>query len=173
MSAEKVASIAPLSHCQDVIVENHDEGPKSPPPRVEPFKLDADQSTPVTTSSAVFAINNLTSTEDDPKLATRQVFDLLEKQLSAAGATLRDLVSVHLTLASMADYAAVNAEYVRRIGGVNPPVRVCVEGPVAAKLSMSVVVAARTVAAGKERHTMHVQGISHWAPANIGECTNF
>ena len=79
---------------------------------------------PVTTSSALFVINNLTSTEDDPKVATRQVFDLLEKQLSAAdAATLRDLVSVHLTLASMADYNAVNAEYVRRIGGVN---RLCV-----------------------------------------------
>ena len=169
-----MGSIAPLSHCQDVIVENHDDGPKSPPPRVEPFKPEAEKTMPVTTSSALFVINNLTSTEDDPKVATRQVFDLLEKQLSAAGAaTLRDLVSVHLTLASMADYAAVNAEYVRRIGGVNPPVRVCVEGPVAAKLSMSVVVAARKAAAGKERHTMHVQGISHWAPANIGKCTHF
>ena len=48
------------------------------------------------------------------------------ERLSAIGGKIKDLVSVNLTVSSMADYGTVNAEYVRRFG-VNPPVRVCVQ----------------------------------------------
>ena len=45
---------------------------------------------------------------------------------------------------------------------INPPIRVCVETPIKAKVSLSAIGNKSPI------KTMHVQSISHWAPANIG-----
>lgn len=73
----------------------------------------------------------------------------------------------------MNQYASINAEYIRHFS-VNPPVRICVEVPLPKE--SPILVEAVGFRASEEavedvrdtRHTMHVQGVSHWAPANIG-----
>ena len=45
---------------------------------------------------------------------------------------------------------------------INPPIRVCVEAPIKTKVSLSAIGNRNPI------KTMHVQSISHWAPANIG-----
>ena len=160
--------MAPLSHCQDVIGESPDE-PDEQKNGIVKLVRPENQSHLAEEYGDLYVINNLTSTKDDPKLATQEVFNKLfirlesMKDMGFAQGTLKDVVSVNLTVPSMSCYPVVNAEYVTWFG-VNPPVRVCVEGPIDATLTMSVV-----VGVPGPRQTMHVQGISHWAPANIGE----
>ena len=75
---------------------------------------------------------------------------------------LQQVVAVTLLVQDMSDFPTVNKAYVSHFGK-NPPVRVCVECPVSTKVLLSAV--------GKQQSTistMHVQSISHWAPANIG-----
>ena len=67
----------------------------------------------------------------------------------------------------MDSYPALNIHYNKNFG-LNPPVRVCVgvgrdKLPGGCKVVLSVV--GRRV---WERKVLHVQGLSHWAPANIG-----
>lgn len=98
---------------------------------------------------------------------------------------LRDVAAAHdyqlahicyvtLYVQSMAKYSELNRVYADFFNFNNPPTRVCVECPLPDRLQVIVEAvayrptsesAATTV---ERRHTMHVQGISHWAPANIG-----
>ncbi|KAJ3336981.1 ATP binding domain 4 [Gonapodya sp. JEL0774] len=71
---------------------------------------------------------------------------------------------VHLYVSSMADFARVNAAYVK-FWGVGPPARVTVQLPLQGR---RVHLDATAVVANIHRDALHVQGISYWAPANIG-----
>jgi enamine deaminase RidA (YjgF/YER057c/UK114 family) len=51
--------------------------------------------------------------------------------LEKNGHKLRDIIAVSLNLRSMADFGEVNSEYSVTIGADHPPVRVCVELPLA------------------------------------------
>lgn len=84
---------------------------------------------------------------------------MLQKQ----GAGVDSLLSVCLYLRDMADYPKVNAIYGRYFT-LNPPTRVCVEIPTT-KYAVIEALAAPSV---ERKQAMHVQSISHWAPANIG-----
>ncbi|XP_024937006.1 diphthine--ammonia ligase [Cephus cinctus] len=85
---------------------------------------------------------------------------------------MTDIVGVTLYIKDMSNYLPINEAYVSRLGKVNPPVRVCIECP----LNVHVILDAlaykeksdMTDKKVHKRHTMHVQSISHWAPANIG-----
>lgn len=77
----------------------------------------------------------------------------------------RHAVLVYLTLASMADFAAVNAAYARAFGA-GPPARVCVQAQMLPPHRLHLDCLA--LPADADRRYMHVQSISHWAPANIG-----
>lgn len=70
----------------------------------------------------------------------------------------------------MADYAAINAAYISVLSHVNPPVRVCVEVPLSAAnpVVLEAIAYRPFHESDSRKHTMHVQTISHWAPANIG-----
>ncbi|XP_071549969.1 uncharacterized protein [Panulirus ornatus] len=91
---------------------------------------------------------------------------------------LHHLVSVKMYVQNINDYVPLNAQYIRHFS-VNPPVRVCVEVPLPSDVQIQLEVTGwkqSHVTAEEEpeqihprsRTTMHVQGISHWAPANIG-----
>ena len=60
--------------------------------------------------------------------------NIFTEKLREVNGSVKDLVSVNLMVASMGDYAVINSEYVRRFG-VNPPVRVCVQGPISNKVN--------------------------------------
>jgi len=91
--------------------------------------------------------------------------------------TIGDLVAVSLYVRDMRHYTAINSEYLKLFRGSNPPVRICVEVPLPASTPVLLeVLGYRTPTQQVDeqssqhykRHTMHVQGVSHWAPANIG-----
>lgn len=72
----------------------------------------------------------------------------------------------------MAEYSIINEVYSRKLNFQNPPPRVCVETclPEGCHVILEAIVFKnpRSNESDYKRHTMHVQGISHWAPANIG-----
>lgn len=94
---------------------------------------------------------------------------------------MQELVSINLYVQNMDDYAIINGVYADRLAFSNPPVRVCVGIPLPKACPVlldALAFQTKSTNGGSRngsaidwetrRHTMHVQGISHWAPANIG-----
>lgn len=86
-------------------------------------------------------------------------------------------MAVSLYVRDMRHYTAINSEYLKLFRGSNPPVRICVQAPLppstpvlleALGYRMSPQQSDEQTNHSCKRHTMHVQGVSHWAPANIG-----
>ena len=77
-------------------------------------------------------------------------------------------------LKDLSSYADINEVYVSKLAKVNPPVRVCTEIPINFHVVLDALAYKkieedeRSDKKAHKRHTMHVQSISHWAPANIG-----
>uniref|UniRef100_A0A3B3VZ20 Diphthine--ammonia ligase n=1 Tax=Poecilia latipinna TaxID=48699 RepID=A0A3B3VZ20_9TELE len=86
---------------------------------------------------------------------------------------MKDIVLVHLYVRNMEDFVSLNAVY-RKYFNINPPARVCVQAPLPAGqlLQMDCLLHDWTepLEEGCFRHkeALHVQSLSHWAPANIG-----
>ena len=100
-----------------------------------------------------------------------EAFTSLKRLLSDHNCELKDVVKVVMCVDQMGSYAAMNTQYATHFG-TNPPVRVCVAArrdlmPPGARLVLRCL---GQVAAGgaASRRVLHVQGVSHWAPANIG-----
>lgn len=85
---------------------------------------------------------------------------------------ISDIVAVTLYIKDMSNYISINEVYTSCLSKTNPPVRVCVECPLNVHVVLDAIAYKETQDCGDKkvhkRHTMHVQSISHWAPANIG-----
>lgn len=81
-----------------------------------------------------------------------------------------NLVAVTLYIRDMTSYSNLSVEYKSVIPGPNPPVRICVEAPLNPETPVLIEALAykQPELSSIRRHTMHVQSVSHWAPANIG-----
>lgn len=79
------------------------------------------------------------------------------------GSSMKALLSVCLYIRDMADYLQINNIYSKYFD-LNPPTRVCVQAPIKC---YAMIEAIATLSVDRKR-SMHVQSISHWAPANIG-----
>ncbi|KAF9076786.1 hypothetical protein BDP27DRAFT_1413934 [Rhodocollybia butyracea] len=92
-------------------------------------------------------------------------FHLLQEQLLLHNLTLAHIINMNLFLASMDDFARVNAVY-STFFGTSPPSRACV----ALDLPSGIRVRIDCIAfvESSERQALHVQSQSYWAPANIG-----
>jgi len=112
-----------------------------------------------------FSVNGVAGRADDPVEAVKGAFQRLNSLLSAKSWSLDQLVKVYMYIDSMAEYKAMNAAYVTHFG-LNPPVRVCV-GVARLPKGAQVLLAAKGALEGRTE-VLHVQGVSHWAPANIG-----
>lgn len=114
-----------------------------------------------------FSVRGVVGSGEDAGEATRNAFIILQSLLKKEDLALEMVVKVYLYVDSMDNYHAINQAYVAHFG-LNPPVRVCV-GAGASHLppGARLVLAAVGQAGGRGR-VLHVQGISHWAPANIG-----
>ncbi|XP_063625482.1 uncharacterized protein LOC134797159 isoform X1 [Cydia splendana] len=96
--------------------------------------------------------------------------------LDAVSTKIQDICFLNIYMRDMGDYAALNEVYVDAFNFVNPPTRVCVQCPLPDDVGLILDAVAHKSSSqnydpdgnSKERVTMHVQGISHWAPANIG-----
>lgn len=80
---------------------------------------------------------------------------------------LTDIAYITLLLSSMDLFPVVNACYSTFFGG-SPPARACVgvDLPKPNRLRLECIAHAGNDMT--ERHSLHVQGLSYWAPANIG-----
>lgn len=108
---------------------------------------------------------------DTAESGMNDALQLLNKLLGEQNYDLLNLCYITLYVRSMAEYAPLNAAYAKVFNFTNPPTRVCVECPLPDDCQVIMeAVAFRPRANDTEnrRHTMHVQSISHWAPANIG-----
>ncbi|XP_025106091.1 diphthine--ammonia ligase-like isoform X2 [Pomacea canaliculata] len=95
-----------------------------------------------------------------------RALDVLRDEVEKLGAQLSDVFSVCLHVKKMSDFAAINAVY-KTYFSINPPVRVCVQACLPDNVLFQLDCQGQKMSA-QVRRTMHVQGVSHWAPANIG-----
>ncbi|XP_034419249.1 diphthine--ammonia ligase isoform X2 [Cyclopterus lumpus] len=104
---------------------------------------------------------------------TSAAFKQLQSELDSRGWKMQDIILIHLYVRSMEDYVPLNEVYKEHFG-VNPPARVCVQAPLPASqlLQMDCLLHdwPEPLEEGcfHQREAMHVQSLSHWAPANIG-----
>ncbi|KAM9777262.1 diphthine--ammonia ligase [Neosynchiropus ocellatus] len=110
---------------------------------------------------------------EDVEGQTAAAFVKLQSVLELRGLTTKDIVLVHLYVRRMDDFARLNSVYKKHFGS-NPPARVCVQVPLprGQLLRMDCLIHRWTASAKDDsfhrREAMHVQSLSHWAPANIG-----
>lgn len=98
--------------------------------------------------------------------------DIVARLVAEHGYELNNLCYITLYVRRMIDYVELNEMYAKVFDFTNPPTRVCVECPLPENLQIIMEAVAfrpqNEIDASNRRHTMHVQSISHWAPANIG-----
>jgi diphthine-ammonia ligase len=106
----------------------------------------------------------------------RQAFDAISQTLASQSPSLSlPLHTQHITLllSSMSLFPAANAAY-QEYFGTSPPSRACVAVDLPAGVNVRVeVVGFKDDLPGEDRRiggrsALHVQGVSYWAPANIG-----
>ncbi|XP_074658727.1 uncharacterized protein LOC141911627 isoform X2 [Tubulanus polymorphus] len=95
---------------------------------------------------------------------TYSVMERLRSVLCAREFLMSDIVVLHLFVQDMNDFKYINLAY-KKFFDLNPPARVCVEVNLPDPFLLQVDCFACKC---NERKTLHVQGLSHWAPANIG-----
>ncbi|NXF95967.1 DPH6 ligase, partial [Eubucco bourcierii] len=108
-----------------------------------------------------------------PQEAAKEAFSSLQANVTSEGLQLKDIILVHLYVKSMKDFNVINSIYVAEFD-LCPPARVCVETllPDGVLFCIDCLAHKGDVAADNEfrgeKLVMHVQSISHWAPASIG-----
>lgn len=122
-------------------------------------------------------INSLTGYWVDDKSPVIVALEKLRDLLQERNLELTDVVAVTLYVRDMTEFLNMNAQYASIMCRISPPVRVCVEIPLSEYTPILIdVVAYKPPSKSSSnsnlpsisKHTMHVQSISHWAPANIG-----
>ncbi|KAJ6539476.1 hypothetical protein B0H19DRAFT_361581 [Mycena capillaripes] len=95
----------------------------------------------------------------------KQCFAVLQEELAQYSLELSDCTNINIFLSSMDFFSSVNAVYTTFFG-TSPPARACVAValPAPYRVLLDCVAHSRTT----ERHALHVQSLSYWAPANIG-----
>ncbi|KAL8590081.1 hypothetical protein ACOMHN_034312 [Nucella lapillus] len=123
-------------------------------------------------TSNYFSVGTVVAMEQgDLSTACSSAMEQLKGAVESLHRSMSDVYAMCLYVSKMSDFVSINAVYDTYFG-INPPVRVCV----GACLPEDVLFAMdcqghrseRQKGEGEGRRTMHVQGISHWAPANIG-----
>ncbi|XP_052638467.1 diphthine--ammonia ligase isoform X3 [Harpia harpyja] len=105
--------------------------------------------------------------------AAREAFSSLRASMTSEGLQLKDIILVHLYMKSMKDFNVINSIYVTQFD-LCPPARVCVETllPDGVLFCIDCLTHKYDIATDDvlrdEKLVMHVQSISHWAPASIG-----
>ncbi|XP_016311915.1 diphthine--ammonia ligase [Sinocyclocheilus anshuiensis] len=121
----------------------------------------------------ISGLTALQSEHPDIQSQTRHVFTLLQRQLQENGLLMKHVLLVHLYVSDMENFSQINSVYCTYFTH-NPPARVCAQVwlPVSQQLRMDVLLQDGTVVCEEDdfpqRDTLHVQSLSHWAPANIG-----
>jgi len=90
-------------------------------------------------------------------------------KLERIGLTWTEVVFMQVFVSNMADFGVVNGAY-KGFFGINPPPRACVGAnlPKPYRIQVSCTAIRKDAVPARPRQTLHVQGMSYWAPANIG-----
>ena len=80
---------------------------------------------------------------------------------------LSNCTNINVFISSMDLFAQVNAVYATYFG-TSPPARACVAADLPPGIRVRLDCIAYTESNPSERQALHVQGLSYWAPANIG-----
>jgi len=87
--------------------------------------------------------------------------------LSEHSLSFSHIANMNVFISSMEDFASINAVYATYFG-VSPPARACVAVDLPHPLRMMLDCVAYSEQRKGDRRALHVQGLSYWAPANIG-----
>ncbi|KAH9077328.1 hypothetical protein EDB83DRAFT_2645725 [Lactarius deliciosus] len=90
-----------------------------------------------------------------------------QERLSEHSLSLSHVANMNIFISSMDDFASINAVYSSYFG-VSPPARACVAVDLPAPLRLILDCVAYAEQKASDRRALHVQGLSYWAPANIG-----
>ncbi|KAJ3272501.1 hypothetical protein HDV01_005452 [Terramyces sp. JEL0728] len=96
--------------------------------------------------------------------ATDKVMRYLKEKLESYGFNFSNIVLMNVFVKDMSNFSRLNQTY-EKYFGINPSPRVTVETQLSSQIQIDLV-AFKSETISKE--TLHVQGISYWAPANIG-----
>ncbi|EJU06218.1 hypothetical protein DACRYDRAFT_45569 [Dacryopinax primogenitus] len=91
-------------------------------------------------------------------------FEIINHHLNDHGFTLADIGQISLFISTMDIFTSINAIYSTYFG-TSPPTRACVgvDLPSPVRIRMDIIACNKP-----HRIALHVQGLSYWAPANIG-----
>ncbi len=89
------------------------------------------------------------------------------ERLSEHSLSLSRVANMNIYISSIEDFASINAVYSSYFG-VSPPARACVAVDLPAPLRLVLDCVAYAEQKASDRQALHVQGLSYWAPANIG-----
>ncbi|KAI8597696.1 hypothetical protein EDD21DRAFT_289362, partial [Dissophora ornata] len=93
----------------------------------------------------------------------------VQAKLERIGLTWAEVVFMQVFVTDMGDFGVVNCAY-KTFFGINPPPRACVGANLlnSIRIQVSCTAIHKEISSPNPRQTLHVQGISYWAPANIG-----
>ncbi|XP_041827995.1 diphthine--ammonia ligase isoform X2 [Melanotaenia boesemani] len=111
----------------------------------------------------------------EPKIEnqTMAAFTQLQNELDSRAWKMKNIILVHLYVRNMEDFALLNVVYKKHFD-INPPARVCVQAPLPSGQLLQMDCLLHDWSKPPEegcfhqKEALHVQSLSHWAPANIG-----
>lgn len=117
-------------------------------------------------------LTGIQCSDTEPSLAIVEGLSQIEKMLTSEHYSLENLLNVVLYVNDMRSFASINSAYVNKINFQNPPTRICVECELPKNCSIimeAIAYKPKTISTDDfTKKTLHVQSLSHWAPANIG-----
>ncbi|KAG2013521.1 hypothetical protein CC2G_010422 [Coprinopsis cinerea AmutBmut pab1-1] len=96
-----------------------------------------------------------------------ECFSILKNELQSHGLLLEHCANINVFISPMSLFAEVNKAYTRFFG-TSPPARACVATSLPWPIRVRMDVIAHAEEKASNRQALHVQGLSYWAPANIG-----
>ncbi|OBZ88025.1 Diphthine--ammonia ligase [Choanephora cucurbitarum] len=91
----------------------------------------------------------------------------VQNKLTERGLSWKDVVTMNVFVRDMNDFGRINAVY-KTFFDINPSPRALVGGHLDGAANLKIDLVAIKSVESIKRKTMHVQGVSYWAPANIG-----
>lgn len=104
---------------------------------------------------------------EDLEIETKELFNIIEQQLDSLNMTTSNIFIMHCYVKTMSDFYLFNSLY-KTYFGVNPTPRVTVEANIKNHIMIDYIACLNKENLGMTKESIHVQGISYWAPANIG-----
>ncbi|KAL2154004.1 hypothetical protein VTH82DRAFT_2680 [Thermothelomyces myriococcoides] len=99
---------------------------------------------------------------------TRAIVEHIRRRLQERSLPASAILNATVVLRRMADFPAVNSIYNTLFDAPNPPSRVTISCGDAAGTSIAIYLTVHNSLQPSQRHGLHVQSRSYWAPANIG-----